>query len=110
MCRVVIESRWSADLVLKITGTPMRPNPTVEDDSGDAWVEESATPHEAADLDVELVSKPAGNAEDRRQRAQQSLRIKKNDLLRYGYTEDSPKCEDIKHNKNFPGKHNSDLK
>ena len=55
MCRVVTEYRWNADLVLKIAGTPMKPNPTLDGDEGDAWVEDSANPHEPIDLDVGIL-------------------------------------------------------
>ena len=96
MCRVVAEARWSADHVFKVAGTPMRPNPLVEGDAQDAWIEETTNPHESGDLDVELVSRPAQDSDDLKKRAAQRIRITKNDLLNYGYTSKCPKCEDLK--------------
>ena len=58
MVRVVEEVRWSADLVLRIVGTPMRPVPGQAVEQDDAWVEAVPNPHEFLDHDVELVSAP----------------------------------------------------
>ena len=101
MCRVVVEARWSADHVLKVVGTPMRPNPSVEGDAQDTWIEETTNPHESGDLDMELVSRPIGDEDDLKKRAAQRIRITKNDLLNYGYTDKCPKCMDLKNNKHF---------
>ena len=108
MCRVVTEYRWNADLVLKVAGTPMKPCPTMDGDEGDAWVEDTANPHEPAELDVELVARPASEAEDIKQRAVQRIRITKNDLMRYGYSANCPKCADVKKNNNLTLKHHTE--
>ena len=80
MVRVVPESRWSAASMLKIAGTPMKPNPKSDNSEGDAWIEETMNPHEPTDHDVELVARPAALDEEMKQRAAQRLRITKNDL------------------------------
>ena len=98
MCRVVHEHRWSADPILKIAGTPMKPNPSSDGPADDVWIEETVNPHEPADLDVELVVRPAKAGEELRKKTANRIRITKNDLLRYGYTHDCPKCIDIQAN------------
>ena len=99
MVRAVPEVKWSADAVMKITGTPMRPSPNID---GDIWIEETPNPHERLETDVELVPRPM-DAEDleKKDRAVQRIRITKNDLLRYGYTEGCPKCQDLEAGKKF---------
>ena len=108
MCRIVTEYRWNADLVLKVAGTPMKPNPILDGDEGDAWVEGTANPHEPVDLDVELVARPASEAEEVKQRAVQRIRITKNDLMRYGYSANCPKCADMQKNNNLTLKHHTE--
>ena len=61
--RVVNESRWNSGLVLGITGTPMKPNPSSDGQQDAEWVEESAKPHEHVELDVEMQAKPSEGAE-----------------------------------------------
>ena len=101
MCRVVHEHRWSADLLLEVAGTPMKPNPGFDGPADDVWIEETVNPHEPADLDVELVARPAEAGQELRTKAANRIRITENDLLRYGYTHDCPKCIDIPANKHF---------
>ena len=86
----------------------MRPNPSVEGDAQDAWIEETSNPHESGDLDMELVSRPVGDADDLKKRAAQRIRITKNDLLNYGYTDKCPKCMDLKNNEHFTMKHHNE--
>ena len=108
MCRVVHEHRWSADLILGVAGTPMKPNPNSDGPADDVWLEETAYPHELADLDVELVARPAGADQELRKKAASRIRITKNDLLRYGFTHDCPKCNDVQANNNFTGRRHTE--
>ena len=108
MCRVVHEHRWSADLILKVAGTPMKPNPSSDEPADDVWIEETVNPHEPADLDVELVALPAEAGQELRKKAANRIRITKNNLLRYGHIHDCPKCIDLHANKNFTGRRHTE--
>ena len=87
----------------------MRPNPRSVEFDGDALAEETLSPHEPADHDVELVARPANLSDEMKRRAVQRIRITKNDLMRYGYSDDCPKCQDLRKNQIFTGKHHSEM-
>ena len=92
ICRVVNESRWASALVLGITGTPMKPNPSSDGQQDAEWIEDSAKPHENVELDVEMQATPSEEVQEAKERAKARLRISKRDLDKYGYTPGCPKC------------------
>ena len=93
--RLVPSQRWKPQAILAITGTPSKPTARDYDDS---IIESFANPHLLADaedrakLDDDMktdVDLPLCLHSDRRL---PSLRITREDLERYGYTEGCPRC------------------
>ena len=96
MVRVVEETRWSADLVLGIVGTPMKPVPGQEATHDDTWIEATKNPQKMLDMDLGVEAPPTPHDADLRARAIQRIRLTKNDFKNYGYTDDCPKCIEMK--------------
>ena len=67
------------------------PGQTIEPDG--AWIEAAPDPHEFIDHDVELA--PSSPHPDVEARAAMRLRLTRNDFLKYGFTDDCPKCANM---------------
>ena len=97
MVRLVEEARRSAESVFKITGNPMPPCPNVDGQHDAEWIEETVNPHDHVDLDLETAEALQSTTHaDAKARAMQRIRITRNDMLRYGYSDGCPKCMDVK--------------
>ena len=101
MVRVVEETRWSADLVLGVIGTPMKPVPGQDPTHDDAWVEATENPQEMIDMDVGVTAPETPKDADLKTRAIQRIRLTKNDFKNYGYTDECPKCVEMKAGNHF---------
>ena len=108
ICRVVQESRWVSNLVLGITGTPMKPNPISDGQQDAEWVEESAKPHEHVELDVEMQAGRREDVQQAKEKANVRLKITKNDLDKYGFTPGCRKCKAIQDGRQLSGLVHSD--
>ena len=95
VARLIPSEKWRPEAILKITGTPARPNASGIDD---CVLEEFANPHllmdaeqrQAADADEpSAVDMPLCLHSDRRL---PNLRITQQDLSKYGYTDECPRC------------------
>ena len=91
--RVVEGSRWSAQAVLKIRGTPSCFRPSSPTDS-DAAIEELLDPHANADNDPDLMD--AMDDEQEKARHQKQIRITQKDLATFGYTEGCRRCDEMR--------------
>ena len=97
--RVVEPSRWNAEAVLGVIGTPTVHNPANLDDPYNG-IEGSDSPH--MDLDADLVrdleGEPGSNPEQRSssEKAIAPGKIMDIDIRRYGYTDDCPRCRDLR--------------
>ena len=83
------DRRWSMDMVQKIVGTPMHPNPL--DEAYDVQIESDPKPHENRDdgLREQLDGEPQPDRQTRR------LKITRKDHETYGFTENCPRCDAI---------------
>ena len=101
MVRVVEETRWSADMVMNIKGTPMKPVPHQEPEHDDAWIEGTESPHEMIDVDVGEVAPPSPIDDSVKLKVGQRLRLTRNDFRKYGWTPECGKCKEMKANRPF---------
>lgn len=91
--RVVPASRWSAEAVLEVKGTPSKLAPGGNEDIG-PHLEGLDRP--AADADEQLREQIDQEGADlRRRRDFIDVRITDKDLRTYGYTDNCPKCGDL---------------
>ena len=125
--RVMAPTRWSAERIMNIQGTPLVPRPQNPDES-DAFVEEMREPHRGSD-DVPLDrdgDQVHGNASKDTDKSgpkeeididgagmktlDSHIRITQKDLDQFGYTDDCPRCQDIIANKKWKRNHNDDCR
>ena len=91
-----------------VTGNPMRPTPNSDGQLDAEWIEETANPHERDALDLELVQRQRPLEHEGTLKALQRMKITRNDLLRYGYSEGCPKCADMRNGNLLTNKAHSD--
>ena len=96
VARLIPSQQWRAEAILAIEGTPAKPTKSGYDDSVlesldnphlflDAAQREALDDEEPTDIDMPLCLYV--------DRKLPSLRITKEDLVRYGYTDHCPRCE-----------------
>ena len=123
--RVMAPTRWSAEGIMNIKGTPLVPRPQNPDES-DTFVEEMREPHRGGDdipLDkdgdqdntskatVRTGSKEEVDIGDAGMKLLDSqVRITQKDLDQFGYTDDCPRCQDIIAQKKWKRNHNDDCR
>ena len=92
--RVVEQSRWSAQAVLGVVGTPIRPRPSQSSDT-DAHIEEFLEPHVSQDHDQPDVAPVGDQPESRNPALPKQQRITAADIDKFGYTDRCPRCTDL---------------
>ena len=107
VCRVVEQSRWSADSVLGVVGTPSRLCPSGPEDIDEA-VEELEDPH--TDKDARIRSELEGEQDDSMTARRNVIhgRITEKDLRNYGFSEGCPRCNDLHRGFRRTQKHHSE--
>ena len=107
VCRVVEQSRWSADAVLGVIGIPSRLCPSGPEDI-DAEVEELEDPH--ADKDAQQRADLEGEGDESMGARRNVIhgRITEKDLRKYGYSERCPRCTDLQRGFRRTQKHHSE--
>ena len=99
LVRVVSASRWVKDAVLGVKGLPHRFRVS-QDEQDDTQVEELQDPHDNLDApdappepsDSKAKGKRKLTTEDTKQ---VDIRITANDIERFGYSDDCPRCQDL---------------
>ena len=87
--RVMELSRWDAGFLVKLKGTPSKPNPSGVDRYG--RIEECEDPHAMIEVDPEKHAQQKSDHE-----VHKRTRIIRADLDKYGYTDGCPCCEAMK--------------
>ena len=108
IARVVASSRWDAEAVLKVSGTPVKFFSATVDGEGSGLIEEQHEPHADADAAAPDVADPA--EVEKRQRVKELTRITGRDLRLYGYHPGCPKCDDLQNYGKSYRYHNDECK
>lgn len=122
VARVAATSRWRAECVLNVKGTPSRLRPQNPDET-DLLVEEISGPHRGGDdLPVDRdgdrgqaqggeYGKPRGNPEIGKVDAKKldsQIKITLKDLQQFGFTDGCPRCNDIIQNRKWKRNHGTE--
>ena len=105
--RVIEPSRWSKTAILGVKGTPFKLRPKSNTES-DAEVEELMEPHLNADQHHPEDSVKDTFDQPEVRKLDRQLRITQKDLDQFGYSDDCPKCSDLRAGKMISSKPHND--
>ena len=115
LSRVVQESKWDSDSVLRVTGTPMQLCPNDLGNKDALWIESEIDPH-AEPFDSGIDREAAKVAEGQPLPPPPSLmkgaggvRITRQDLVKYGFTKDCRRCADVEAGKHLTKENHSEV-
>ena len=102
LARVVSESKWDRESILRVIGTPMKLCPNIDGNQDADWIESEVNP-QAEHFDEDIARGSAEVAEGQSAappppvpRGVARLRITKHDLMRYGYTPRCRRCNEVR--------------